>query len=159
MSCFGHAFAVSRLFLCDRPLQFFKLIDKCNDLSLNGKGRNKNTDAADVAAPSTAYHCGNATWTVRIINAGNVTSDDVCFMSGMGLYSGAGNWGSNLGLFHGWSDQIPPGQNRDISVGAYQVWCNALLGTQYIKAEINYSAGCHDINTVGNYAERSITIR
>src|SRR5207253_1740380 len=112
-----------------------------------------------INAPSAGYHCGHVTWTVRVTNAGNVLSDNVCFVSGIGLYPGAGHWGANLGLFNGWSGQIPPGQHRDISVGTYQVWCNALLGTQYIKAEINYLNGCFDNYTVGNYAERSIQIR
>jgi hypothetical protein len=112
-----------------------------------------------VNAPVSANHCGSTGWVVRVTNAGNALSDNVCFISGIGLYSGAGRWGSNLGLFNGWTGQIPPGQHRDIPVTNYQVWCNALIGKQYAKVEINYSAGCNDLYTAGNYAESPVQIR
>ncbi|HWX21143.1 MAG TPA: SGNH/GDSL hydrolase family protein [Candidatus Binatia bacterium] len=109
-------------------------------------------------APSAVHPCTTTDWVVRATNAGNTLSDNVCFISGIGLYSGAGNWAANLGLSNGWTGQIPPGQYHEIPVNNYQVGCGAFPGTQYIKAEINYAAGCNDIYSAGNYAEQSVQV-
>jgi hypothetical protein len=112
-----------------------------------------------VNAPSTAHRCGSINWGVKITNVGNTISDDVCFISGVGAQSGAGNWNNNLGLYFGRTGRLAPGQSRTIPVRGYQIWCNAWARTQYIKVEINYSAGCYDLYAAGNYNQRNIRVR
>lgn len=112
-----------------------------------------------VNAPVSAIRCGSTSWGVRITNVGTATSDNVCFVSGIGLYSGAGNWSANLGLFKGSSGNLAPGQSTTIQVKNYMVPCGALPQTQYIKAEVDYLDGCYDHYLAGNYGEHSISMR
>lgn len=114
-----------------------------------------------VNASTTARRCQGTNWRVQVLNAGNVPTPNVCCITGIGLNSGAGNWGSNLGIFNFTTPNIAPGATWTYDVagsGLYWINCGAFLTTQYIKAEIHYSAGCFDLYTAGNYAQRSISI-
>ncbi len=110
-------------------------------------------------ASSTATRCGRTDWDVVVENAGNIPSMNVCAMTGINLFGGAGNWSPNLGLVNFTTPNIAPGGSWTFRVRGYFISCIALLGTQYIKTEINYTAGCYDLYAAGNYAQRSIGIR
>jgi hypothetical protein len=111
-----------------------------------------------VNAPSSATHCYTTHWAVRVTNVGNVYSPNVCSITGIGLNSGAGNWNWNLGIFNFTTPNIAPGGSWTYYVNNYFVACGAAQQTQYIKAEVHYSAGCFDNYGAGNYAQKSIQI-
>ncbi len=107
-----------------------------------------------INAPSSICRGSTTTWGITVINRGNVPSVPVCAISGIKCGPGAGNWPNcNLGLNFFQVPPLQPGQMWSYSVGSYFVPCNALLQTQFIAVEINYTAGCGDLCTSGNYAE------
>lgn len=111
-----------------------------------------------VNAPSSAHRCGNIDYDIVVTNVGTISSQNVCAITGVGLFSGAGNWASNLGIVNFTTPNIAPGGSWTFHVNNYPIPCGALLGTQYIKGEINYSAGCFDHCPAGNYDQQVITI-
>lgn len=111
-----------------------------------------------VNAPSSVGVGGSFNYSVRVTNVGNVHSANVCAITGINLFPGAGSWGANLGILNFSTGTIAPGStatfnfNYTIPFGAF---CNQ---TQYLKAEIHYSAGCSDDCPSGNYEEDPIFI-
>ena len=113
---------------------------------------------AIVNAPSAAGPCGSINWDVRVTNVGNIPSMNVCAFTTLCRYSGPGNYNASFPFRFFTTPNIQPGQSWTFDVNNYS-YCNAAYGTQYLKAEINYSAGCFDNCAIGNFAQRSITIR
>ncbi len=112
-----------------------------------------------IGAPAVGYRGSSVTWQIRVTNVGNVlTSENVCAFSGIGLYSGPGAWASCLEFRYFLVPPLVPGGTWTCSVGSYGIPWGALPTTQYIKAEINYAAGCYDQCTFGNYDEVPIQI-
>lgn len=111
-----------------------------------------------VNAPASANHCSTTGWDVKVTNVGNVYSMNVCALTGIVLNSGAGNWSSNLGIANFTTPNVAPGASWTFHVNNYFVNCNALQTTQYIKAEVNYSAGCFDNYAAGNFKQTAIAI-
>jgi hypothetical protein len=110
-----------------------------------------------------ARRCKATSWKVRVTNVGNKHSDQVCAKTGIQLYSGAGNWDFGAGVYPNniiffTTPNISPGGTWTFSVPSYLVNCGAFLGKQYIKTEINYSAGCKDQYGAGNYDQESVQI-
>jgi hypothetical protein len=116
-----------------------------------------------VDEPGSASRCGCINWRVRVTNVGNVTSPNVCAFTGINCSPGPGDYHCNLGLFDFTTPNLAPGASWVYDVngpGCYFVACNAFTGTQYIKCEINYSAGCFDLCNAGNnnFDQEPITI-
>ncbi len=119
----------------------------------------------DTDGPASADRCDTIGWRVRITNVGNQRMPTpVCAITGLGRYSGAGNWNANLGLHNFNIPQLDPGESFTYQVSNYHVGfppnCGSVYtGYQYIKAEINYASGCFDNCTAGaNYAQHRIRI-
>lgn len=112
-----------------------------------------------VNDPSSAEIGHSTGWSVRVTNAGNVLSAPRCAITGIQLYPGPGNWGAGAGIIVNFgTPSIAPGASWTFPVSGYFVNGGAILGTQYIKAEIHYSNGCTDIYGAGNYDQEAITI-
>lgn len=111
-----------------------------------------------VNAPSSADRCDRIDWSVKVTNVGNVSSMNVCAITGITLFSGAQNWGSTLGILNFVTPNIPAGGSWTFHVNDYFVSCGAFTTTQYIKSEINYASGCFDNYSAGNFAQKSIAI-
>jgi hypothetical protein len=109
--------------------------------------------------PATILACGPlpVQWTVRVSNAGNARSDNVCLITGIVAGRGPGVWLPTPYTVQLWSGRIEPGKFRDIPV-SYPV-CGLLCPrTQWIKAEVHYAAGCSDICEQGNFTEESVRV-
>src|SRR6266446_8474330 len=74
-----------------------------------------------INAPTTGAQCGTVNWAVRVTNAGNITSENVCFFTGIGPVSGAGNWLPNLGQVFFSSGNVPPGGSSTFTVANYAI--------------------------------------
>ncbi|MBI3868724.1 MAG: hypothetical protein HY299_09355 [Verrucomicrobia bacterium] len=109
-------------------------------------------------APPTGLLGSFVRWDVNVVNAGTLTSMDVCFVTGIGLHSGPNAWADNLGLVSLHSGPIPPHTTETFAVAGYLISPLALRTQQYIKAEINYAAGCFDPFSTGNYADVPILL-
>jgi hypothetical protein len=111
-----------------------------------------------VNAPSDVYRCQWTGWDVRVSNVGNIPSMNVCAIAGITLSAGPGNWASNLGLINFTTPNIAPAASWTFHCN-YFIPCGALIGTQYIKTEINYSAGCFDYCTIGsNFDQQAVHV-
>lgn len=113
-----------------------------------------------VNAPAVVTKCQNTSWKVKVTNLGNVPSDNVCFISGIVAAPGSLVWQPTLGTVQLWTGVIAPGTSKTISVTNYFIGCAAFSGTQYIKAEVHYSAGCFDLCNPGgnNFDQQSVTV-
>lgn len=111
-----------------------------------------------VGAPSQVCRGTSFGYSVRVVNAGNVASPNVCCITGIDLFSGAGNWGANLGTFNFTTPNLGPGAETMVPIPNYFVNCGALTQTQFLKTEIWYSNRCFDNCTPGNYHEVPINI-
>jgi phospholipase/lecithinase/hemolysin len=126
--------------------------------------------AFSIQGPSSVRR-GTSTlsWTVNVRNLGNVPSNNVCALTCLGLYPQSRNYASSFPARFFSTGVLAPGQSRDITISNYAVPSGAFLGTQYLKAEVNYAAPlpthpnhCHGSDLVNpgnnNYAVRPITV-
>lgn len=112
-----------------------------------------------VNAPSNVFRCTTTSWDVRVTNLGNISSMNVCALTGITLSAGPGNWNANLGLRNFTTPRIAAGSSWTFHCSNYQIPCGAFLGTQYIKTEINYAGGCFDNCTLGsNFDQQTVHV-
>lgn len=107
--------------------------------------------AFGISGPGATAACSTLGWTVTVQNVGNVWSPSVCAFTALSASPNPGEWIANtLPLVHFWVPPLAPGQSWTFPVANYQV-CNLWIQTQYLKVEINYTAGCFDLyNGTGN---------
>lgn len=90
-------------------------------------------------------------WEVRVTNAGNQPSMFVCSKSALSLTpDNSPVWSDTVGIHFFTVPVLNPGQSYTHVITNYWVGPGTILGPQFIKAGVDYGAGCFDNCSTGN---------